>query len=416
MEASEDTLLSAALLLDQSVAYDLVDHLLLLKKLRVYNFSEESINWFSSYLGDRSQVVQVESKQGQSSKLGDHGVPQGSILGGLIFIIFSNDFPAYNQIGESVMYVDDDTDVDNDCDPQILHDKIQQVANDSSSWLTDNRMCVAGEKSKLLVIGTRKLKSLKLSNPMEIQVSNMLVKETKSEKLLGIIINNELTWKEHLHGEGWREEGENAMGLIPQLSQRVGILRKLAKYVSGGRLKMFSEGMFYFKLNYCLPVFGHVFGLDKYRDTKTRNLSFTKGDNRKLQVLQNSVLRLLTGKVRKTPTTELLKSAGSLSIQQLVASHTLSVSMVHKVIITNKPAYLARKLGVRNLEDGITTRNTGMLTVPRQKLSTTRGGFVARGVQLFNNLPLHLRLEKSVKKFKVGTRRWISENIEARPT
>ena len=267
------------------------------------------------------------------------------------------------------MYVDDDTDVDNDCDPQILHDKIQQVANDSSSWLTDNRMCVAGEKSKLLVIGTRKLKSLKLSNPMEIQVSNMLVKETKSEKLLGIIINNELTWKEHLHGEGWREEGENAMGLIPQLSQRVGILRKLAKYVSGGRLKMFAEGMFYSKLNYCLPVFGHVFGLDKYRDTKTRNLSFTKGDN-----------------------------------------------MVQKVIITNKPAYLARRLGVRNLEDGINTRNTGMLTVPRQKLSTTSGGFVARGVQLFNNLPLHLRLEKSVKKFKVGTRRWISENIEARPT
>ena len=231
LAASEDTHLSAALLLDQSAAYDLVDHLILLQKLRIYQFSEETINWFSSYLGGRSQVVQVESKQSKSSNLEDHAVPQGSILGGLIFIIFSNDFPASNQIGESVVYVDDDTDVVSDGDPNSLKQKIQTVANNSSGWLTDNRMCVAGEKSKLLVIGTRKLKSMRLTNPMEIQVGNMTVKETKSEKLLGVIINNELTWKEHLHGETWRGDGENAMGLIPQLAQRVGILRKLSMYV-----------------------------------------------------------------------------------------------------------------------------------------------------------------------------------------
>ena len=416
LEASEDTLLSAALLLDQSAAYDLVDHLLLLQKLKLYNFSEESIAWFSSYLGDRSQVVQVESKQSQSCNLGDHGVPQGSILGGLIFIIFSNDFPACNKIGESVMYVDDDTDVVHDNEPVLLHEKIQHVANESSTWLTDNRMCVAGEKSKLLVIGTKKLRSLKLTNPMEIIVSNMPVKETKSEKLLGIIINNELTWKEHLHGESWREEEDNAMGLIPQLSQRVGILRKLSKYVSGKRLKLFAEGIFYSKLNYCLPVFGHVFGLDKYRDTKTRYMSYTKEDNNKLQVLQNSIMRLLTGKTRSTPTTELLRCTNSLSVQQLVASHTLN--MVHKIVSNSKPAYLAKRLKVRNQGDEVmlSSRNQGKVSIPRQKLSNTRGGFVARGAQLFNNLPLELRLEKNLKKFKVGARKWITENIQAKPS
>ena len=356
----------------------------------------------------------MESKQSKSSNLEDHAVPQGSILGGLIFIIFSNDFPASNQIGESVVYVDDDTDVVSDGDPNSLKQKIQTVANNSSGCLTDNRMCVAGEKSKLLVIGTRKLKSMRLTNPMEIQVGNMTVKETKSEKLLGVIINNELTWKEHLHGETWRGDGENAMGLIPQLAQRVGILRKLSRYVSSSRLKLFAEGIFYSKMIYCLPLFAHVFGLERYRDTRTVYFSFTREDSRKLQVLQNSVMRLVSGKTRGTATSDLLKATNSLSVQQLVAAHTLN--MVHKVVYTSKPAYLARRLAFKEQVDEREQqgRNSGMITVPSQKLSTTRGGFVARGSQLFNNLPVDLRLEKNLKKFKVKTRKWITENIEQR--
>ena len=413
LEASEDTELSAALLLDQSAAYDLVDHQVLLKKLKVYNFSESAVNWFSSYLSDRSQVVQVESKQSQSTDLDDHAVPQGSILGGLIFIIFSNDFPESNQEGESVLYVDDDTDVVHDSDPELLHQKIQQVAISSAEWLQDNRMCVAGSKSKLLVIGTKRLRSMKQADQLEIQVDNMMVKETRSEKLLGIIINNELTWKEQLYGETWREE-DNAPGLIPQLSQRVGILRRLSKCMSKSRLKIFAEGIFYSKLNYCLPVFGHVFGLEIYRDVSTRYHSFTKEDNRKLQVLQNSVLRLLSGKPRSTPTVELLASTKSLSVQQLIAYQTLV--MVHKIVQTSKPAYLARRMSLRNEDIGrLPGRMSGMLTIPRQSLSTTRAGFVARGSQLFNNLPVNLRMEKKLSKFKTGIRKWITENIPAKP-
>ena len=79
--------------------------------------------------------------------------------------------------------------------------------------------------------------------------------ESKSEKLLGVILSNDLTWKEHYHGENWKEEGENDIGLIPRLSQRVGIRRKISKHMSKKRLKMFFEGIFYSKLNYCLPVF-----------------------------------------------------------------------------------------------------------------------------------------------------------------
>ena len=408
IEASENTELSAALLLDQSAAYDLVDHLLFLQKLQAYNFDDESVKWFSSYLSDRSQIVQVESKQSTPCSMEDHAVPQGSILGGLIFIIFSNDLPASSQDGESVMFVDYDTDVVHHANPVQLQEQIQIKADCSASWLRDNRMCVAGEKSKLLIIGTQKLRNQKLTAPMKIKVDNLEVVETKSEKLLGVVINNKLTWHDHLYGEKWRIGDENTPGLIPQLSQRVGILRRMSKLMNKKRLNSFTHGIFYSKMNYCLTVFGHVFGLETYSDTDSRYYSFTKEDNRKMQVLQNSVMRLLTGKERGTPTTTLIKLTKSLSVQQTIAFQTLL--MVHKIVNSSKPVYLADRLKFK--EDG---RNQGVITNIDQRLSTSRGGFVYRGSMLFNKLPVELRVEPILKKFREAARTWVIKNVKAKP-
>ena len=154
LDAAEGKKLTAALLLDQSPAYDLLDHKILLKKLKVYNFDEDSIQWFRSYLSGRSQSVQVEAQQSPVQELGDLAAPQGSVLGGILFLINENDFPACRDEGDSVLFVDDDTDVVSDPDPEVLIQKIQHEADLSSQWLRDNRMVVAGEKSKLLIIGT----------------------------------------------------------------------------------------------------------------------------------------------------------------------------------------------------------------------------------------------------------------------
>ena len=105
-------------------------------------------------------------------------------------------------------------------------------------------------------------------------------------------------------------------------------------------------------------MFGNVFGLDRYRDTTTRFAAFTKEDNRRLQVLQNTVLRLLTGARRGTPTTTLLEITDTLSVQQLVAFQTLV--MLNKVITTSVPFYLAKKLKVENQE--VQVRSQGSIT------------------------------------------------------
>ena len=164
MNAAEKGKLIAALLLDQSAAYDLLDHTILLKKLALYNFDEASLQWFQSYLSDRSQTVQVEAQQSPVEHLGDHAALQGSVLGGILFFINENDFPAVRDEGDSVLFVDDDTDVVSDADPEKLLKKIQHEADLSCSWLKDNRMVVAGDKSKLLIIGTKEMKNRKLGD------------------------------------------------------------------------------------------------------------------------------------------------------------------------------------------------------------------------------------------------------------
>ena len=210
LSAAEETKLSAALLLDLSAAFDIVDHGIFLDKLRTYKFSEATVEWFSSYLKDRKQVVQVESKYSDPEEIGEHGVPQESILGPLIFIIFNNDFPANSEEGDSVLYADDDTVNVSDNDPKELKNKIQREADCSTEWVSDNRMVCSGEKTKLLIIGTPQLRKSRLLDQdisININVCGMNVEESKSEKLLGLVVNNQLMWADYLYGENRRKEG-----------------------------------------------------------------------------------------------------------------------------------------------------------------------------------------------------------------
>ena len=136
------------------------------------------------------------------------------------------------------------------------------------------------------------------------------------------------------------------MGLIPQLSKRLGMLKRLSRYMSIEKLKYFSSGIFYSKLNYCLPVFGNIFGLEKYKDENRIYFSFTMKDNNNIQVLQNKLNRLLLNADYTTPTSELLDQTGSLSVHQMTAYHTALTT--HKIIQSGKPSYIAEKFKIRN--------------------------------------------------------------------
>ena len=415
LTAAEKRELSAALLLDLSAAFDIVDHQIFLRKLESYGFSANSVKWFSSYLSGRSQTVQVETKFSDPEAIGDYGVPQGSILGPLIFIIFSNDFPASSVEGEAVLYADDDTENVSDADPEELKGKIQREANKATDWVSDNKMVCAGDKTKLLIIGTSQLKKSKLSNlpDLEIEVCGNRVKESKSEKLLGLVVNNKLSWSDYIHGENWRDEG-NFQGLLPQLSQRVGLLHQVVHLMPRERFRQISNGLFHSKLIYCLQVFGNVWGINNYDETNRRFAAFTKSDNQKLQVLQNKVLRMLTGANFDVSTQSLLNMNNSLSVQQLTAFTTLISAQ--KAIYHQKPEYFSRKLVLNSSsqENLVPHRWVNNLQV-QADLTISRGGFFHRAAILWNLLPEGMKQRMEPDKFKKKAKDWVKRSILVKP-
>ena len=224
IDGAENKTLTAALLLDLSAAFDVVDHRILIEKLNLYGFSPCTVRWFESYLTGRTQLVQVGSRLSDPLLVGPQGVPQGSLLGPLCFLIFYNDFPAVRNQGESILYADDDTDNVSDSHPRALEQKIQLEADLSTSWVRDNKLVCSGSKTKLLVIGTRELRRKRLESQnvkLQVNVAGHRIEESSSEKLLGLIINNTMTWQDHLHGN------KENKGLLSKLSQRAGLIRKL---------------------------------------------------------------------------------------------------------------------------------------------------------------------------------------------
>ena len=412
LEASEKTELSAALLLDLTAAFDVVDHFILFQKLETYNFSSASVSWFASYLSSRVQLVQVESKYSDSVDLGDYGIPQGSILGPLIFLIFNNDFPASSVEGTSVLFADDDTDNTSDKDPEELQRKIQREANRSTDWVGDNNMACAGDKTKLLIIGTRQLRSLKLNEPednLKVVVCGSEIKGSESERLLGLVVNNQLTWRHYLSGEKWRpSESENYPGLFKQLSQRVGMLKKLVKMAPIPKFRMLCQGIFYSKVLYCLQVYGNTWGFG-YDEGSKRSAGFTLGDARKLQVLQNSICRMMTGLSKDTSTKDLMEASGELSIHQLTAYHTLLT--VHKTKTSGKPEYLNKRLQFTQADENFvhSTRQLNMIYV---KQNISREVFMYRGGLLWIHLPDD---ERKLGRFKARVKSWVKQNVKDKP-
>jgi hypothetical protein len=169
--------------------------------------------------------------------------------------------------------------------------------------------------TKLLLITTKANRAIKLNNSVKSVVVNGETKvESVSEKLLGLVVNNSCNWKNHLYGD------TEHIGLLKELSQRVGMLRRLRNYIPDQKFRQIANGIYTSKQVYRLTVFGGLWGLPgtSMDEDRRNNTMTTKEDMRKMQVLQNSVMRIMSRSKYDTPTTTLLEKTNQLSVHQLV--------------------------------------------------------------------------------------------------
>ena len=199
-QAIDSRQMAGVCLLDMSAAFDVVDHNLLLQKLDLYGFKEDTVTWFKSYLTNRRQTVSIN---GSLSKLlpVSSGVPQGSILGPLLYTLFTNELP--DVVGHSCdqgkspdsvcCYADDTTLTCVNADHSKLSERLTLQYDRISEFMLDNRLKLNQDKTHLIVITTQNNRQRSQSaNLVQIRTDMGNIKPTQTQKLLGCWIQEDL--------------------------------------------------------------------------------------------------------------------------------------------------------------------------------------------------------------------------------
>ena len=205
--AHEKGLSTGILLWDLSSAFDTIDVDLLCSKLGLYGVAERTVGWFRSFLTNRKQRVQVGSSTSEPKTV-SIGCPQGSLLSPLLFLIYVADLELW--VRDSVVsgYADDTaTFVSDESDDTVIH-KLEADAKRILGFMASNFLSANADKTGFLFIEKKRSASSR-----SITVGNKLVMEQSSHRVLGLQVDNRLSWQEHVHGVdpsvNWCQHVEN---------------------------------------------------------------------------------------------------------------------------------------------------------------------------------------------------------------
>ena len=215
----DENRVSALVFVDYRKAFDLIDHSILIKKLYSYGIRGQFLELFESYFSDRSQRVNVGGVKSAIRHI-DYGVPQGSILGPLLFTVFTNDLPG--QIERSVvdMYADDTTlshahDYSNA--PQSIVVELQKDITSLTNWSRFNHLVMNEEKTKTMLVTGRRLQKKLDTFDIHLSMNGKNLEQVSSFKLLGLTLDDELSFDVHVEK------------LCTKLSQRIAVLSKIKR-------------------------------------------------------------------------------------------------------------------------------------------------------------------------------------------
>jgi hypothetical protein len=180
--------------LDLSKTFDTINHDILLKKLNHYGIRGVALRWFKSYLSQRTQYVSYKGVESEHYDI-SYGVPQGSVLGPLLFIIYSNDIPNAITHRKTVLFADDTTIY---CIGKNLHQLQSQMNQDLgqlNNWFRANQLSVNASKTKYMLIGKQQSYEHKTLN---LTLNDEDLERVQNTKFLGLYIDEHLQWDSHI--------------------------------------------------------------------------------------------------------------------------------------------------------------------------------------------------------------------------
>ena len=242
-------------MIDLQKAFDTVDHDILLQKLKALGFDPLAVKWFESYLKGRNQKTEINGIF-SDPRLVPCGVPQGSILGSLLFLLYINDMEAAVSC-QLILYADDSALLVSGKDVNKIE---QQLGNELSSlngWLVDNRLSIHLGKTESILFGTKK--RLGISSEMNVTCGETMVASTKSVKYLGVDLDQSL------------DGNYIAENILKKGNSRLKFLWRHANFLNTNSRKLLASALIQCHFDYaCSAWFS---GLSENLPTKTSNSS-----------------------------------------------------------------------------------------------------------------------------------------------
>ena len=192
---------SVLTLLDLSCAFDTIDHDILLSRLEhVFGITGTALCWFKSYLSNRTQTVCINNHCSDSEAI-VYGVPQGSVLGPVLFVLYTAPLSDVVALHSAISHsFADDTQLHKSSDPSDVSTLVKDMEScitDVKFWMTKNKLKLNDDKTEVLVISSPRL-SLTVPLPESVTVGNTTVKCSNSAKNLGVILDSHLTMQKHV--------------------------------------------------------------------------------------------------------------------------------------------------------------------------------------------------------------------------
>jgi hypothetical protein len=360
--------ISVCVFIDFSKAFDTVDHSLLLRKLDICGIRGVANELFASYLRDRMQYVNLSSVNSETLPM-NVGVPQGSVLGPLFFILYSNDLTCLLADDKIVMFADDSTLICNDVCPGTLYLKVENCMYSIIDWCKFNKLSLNYTKTKLMLFSNKKIDFPILS------IDGREIEQVETFKYLGFCLDNKLKHNCHIRK------------ITSKMSSLNYVSYKICKLLQHDAAVSFYYGMIHPHLSYGIVVWGGA-------------IIEMRGFDRLNRLQDNIVYNLFSREheIKHRDLNLIYRRNNVLKVKDLYR-YTAGVTM-YRVLYCDVANFIFDKLITLLRDHNYLTRNRNSIKLPFPTVRTVKANFLYRMIDVWNQIPNDLKILASLKSFK----------------